>query len=77
MPQLGPVGTLVDQASPSNVIVPKIVTTTVSRGDSLWRLSRLSYGAGTRYAIIYKANREHIRNPDLIYPGQIFVLPTR
>jgi nucleoid-associated protein YgaU len=56
---------------------PPIATTTVSRGDSLWRLSRDAYGAGTRYAVIYKANREQIRNPNLIYPGQIFVLPTR
>jgi nucleoid-associated protein YgaU len=63
--------------SPSTVVVPKITTTTVSRGDSLWRISRQSYGAGTRYAVIYKANREQIRNPNLIYPGQIFVIPTR
>jgi nucleoid-associated protein YgaU len=62
---------------PSTVVVPKIATTTVSRGDSLWRLSHLTYGAGTRYAVIYKANREQIRNPNLIYPGQIFVLPAR
>ena len=62
---------------PSAVVVPKITTTTVSRGDSLWRLSQLSYGAGTRYAVIYKANRGQIRNPNLIYPGQVFVLPTR
>lgn len=62
---------------PSTVVVPKIATTTVSRGDSLWRISHLAYGAGTRYAVIYKANREQIRNPNLIYPGQIFVLPTR
>ena len=51
------------------MVVPKITTTTVSRGDSLWRLSQVSYGAGTRYAVIYKANREQIRNPNLIYPG--------
>lgn len=63
--------------SPSNVIVPKIATTTVTRGDSLWRLSRLSYGAGTRYAVIYKANREQIRNPNLIYPGQVLVVPAQ
>ena len=63
--------------SPSTVVVPKIATTTVSRGDTLWRLSRDTYGAGTRYAVIYKANREQIRNPNLIYPGQIFVLPTQ
>jgi nucleoid-associated protein YgaU len=59
------------------VVVPKIATTTVSRGDSLWRISRLAYGAGTRYAVLYRANREQIRNPNLIYPGQVFVLPSR
>jgi len=78
-PQLATAGTTVPApaTSPSTVVVPKIATTTVSRGDSLWRLSHLTYGAGTRYAVIYKANREQIRNPNLIYPGQIFVLPTR
>ena len=68
---------LPDAASPSAVVVPKIATTTVSRGDSLWRISRLTYGAGTRYAVVYRANREQIRNPNLIYPGQVFVLPKR
>jgi nucleoid-associated protein YgaU len=68
---------LPDGGSPSAVVVPKIATTTVSRGDSLWRISRLTYGAGTRYAGIYKANREQIRNPNLIHPGQIFVLPAQ
>src|SRR5882672_6331758 len=78
-PQLAAAGATVlpDGGSPSAVVVPKIATTTVSRGDSLWRISRLTYGAGTRYAVIYKANREQIRNPNLIHPGQIFVLPTR
>jgi nucleoid-associated protein YgaU len=64
-------------ASSSTVVVPKIATTTVSRGDSLWRISRLAYGAGTRYAVLYRANRDQIRNPNLIYPGQVFVLPSR
>jgi nucleoid-associated protein YgaU len=78
-PQLAPVMATVlpDGGSRSTVVVPKIATTTVSRGDSLWRLSRHTYGVGTRYAVIYKANREHIRNPNLIHPGQIFVLPAR
>jgi nucleoid-associated protein YgaU len=66
-----------ENGSPSAVVVPKIATTTVSRGDSLWRISRLTYGAGTRYAVLYRANRDQIRNPDLIYPGQVFVLPRR
>jgi len=68
---------LPDGGSPSPVVVPKIATTTVSRGDSLWRISRLTYGAGTRYAVIYQANRRQIRNQNLIYPGQVFVVPTR
>jgi len=68
---------LPDGGAPSTVVVPKIATTTVSRGDSLWRLSRYAYGVGTRYAVIYKANREQIRNPNLIHPGQVFVLPAR
>ena len=80
-PQLAAAGgatVLPDSGSPpSAVVVPKITTTTVSRGDSLWRLSQISYGAGTRYAVIYKANKGQIRNPNLIYPGQVFVLPAQ
>ena len=56
---------LPEGGSPSTLVVPKIATTTVSRGDSLWRLSRNTYGVGTRYAVIYNANRKQIRNPNL------------
>jgi D-isomer specific 2-hydroxyacid dehydrogenase, NAD binding domain len=41
------------------------------------RISRVTYGAGLRYAVVYKANRDQIRNPNRIYPGQIFVLPMK
>jgi nucleoid-associated protein YgaU len=75
-PQLAAAGnTVVPDSSRSTVVVPKITTTTVSRGDSLWRLSHATYGAGTRYAVIYNANKGQIRNPNLIYPGQVFVIP--
>lgn len=70
-------GTGMSGGSSSTVVVPRISTTTVSRGDSLWRLSQLTYGAGTRYAVIYKANKEQIRNPNMIYPGQILVMPAK
>ena len=50
-------------------------TKVVSRGDSLWLISRLAYGDGMRYALIFNANRDRIRNPNRIYPGQTFVLP--
>jgi nucleoid-associated protein YgaU len=47
----------------------------VQRGNTLWRIARRTYGAGIRYLIIYSANSGKIRNPDRIYPGQVFRLP--
>ncbi len=47
----------------------------VQPGNSLWRIARRIYGDGVRYSIIYAANAGQIRNPDLIYPGQIFHTP--
>lgn len=67
-------GALAKQDS-SHVVVPHVQTVRVDRGDSLWRISRRIYGQGVRYTIIYDANQTQIRNPDRIYPGQLFVLP--
>ena len=47
----------------------------VQPGQSLWRLARTAYGSGVRYTVIYLANREQIRDPRLIYPGQAFSVP--
>jgi nucleoid-associated protein YgaU len=47
----------------------------VQPGNSLWRIARRSYGEGQLYAVIYEANREQIRDADLIYPGQVFAVP--
>jgi nucleoid-associated protein YgaU len=47
----------------------------VQPGNSLWRMARRNYGSGWQYSVIYEANKEQIRNPDLIYPGQVFKLP--
>jgi nucleoid-associated protein YgaU len=47
----------------------------VQRGNSLWRIAQHAYGAGTRYVVIYSANPVQIRNPDKIYPGQVFKIP--
>lgn len=49
----------------------------VTRGDSLWLISRRAYGDGLSYALIYNANRDKIHNPDRIYPGQTFVVPRK
>lgn len=64
-----------DPGDGSHVVVPEVRTVRVDRGDSLWRISRRIYGSGVRYTVIYDANQEQIRNPDRIYPGQLFVLP--
>jgi hypothetical protein len=47
----------------------------VVRGDNLWNIARAHYGEGWRYTVIFDANKSQIRDPDLIYPGQIFSLP--
>ncbi len=47
----------------------------VQPGDSLWRIAQDRYGSGRRYMVIYAANAERIRDPDLIYPGQVFATP--
>ncbi len=47
----------------------------VQPGNSLWRIARRAYGRGAQYTIIYAANASQIRNPDLIYPGQILDVP--
>ena len=61
----------------SPAVAPRNLTKVVSRGDSLWRISRIAYGDGTRYAIVYRANRDRIRDPNLSHPGQILVLPIK
>lgn len=47
----------------------------IRKGDNLWRISRRLYGDGIRYTTIYQANKGQIRDPDLIYPGQVFLTP--
>ena len=47
----------------------------IQPGNNLWRISRVIYGRGIRYSVIYQANKDQIRNPSLIYPGQIFTTP--
>ena len=69
----GPAATL--PAAEGRVVVPEINTAIVVRGETLWRISKRVYGQGLRYTVIYGANTPQIRNPDLIYPGQLFVLP--
>lgn len=50
-------------------------TYTVKRGDCLWNIAKRFYGNGAKYTKIYDANTNKIANPNLIYPGQVFVIP--
>ena len=65
-----------ERALPSDVVL-RGGHVVVQPGNSLWRISRAVYGEGVRYTVIYEANAEQIRDPDLIYPGQIFDVPNR
>ena len=81
----------VDQVDDSGTVVARVETpfsradlaaedfaqgaVVVQPGNSLWRIARRVYGQGVRYSVIYQANDDQIRDPDLIYPGQIFTIP--
>jgi nucleoid-associated protein YgaU len=47
----------------------------IQPGNSLWRVSRVIYGKGIKYTVIFDANRDQIRDANKIYPGQIFAAP--
>ena len=64
-----------DKDASSSAVAHATSSKIVSRGDSLWRISHIIYGDGSRYALVYRANRDRIRDPNLIYPGQTLVLP--
>jgi nucleoid-associated protein YgaU len=71
-------GTSVAANNPAaNPVIPEISAATVTRGDSLWRISRRHLGKGMRYTVIYEANSSQIRNPNLIYAGQVLVMPQK
>ena len=56
-------------------LVPVDGSVIIRRGDTLWQISRRTYGRGIRYTTIYLANTSQIRNPHMIFPGQVFRLP--
>ena len=63
-------GQITDTASPARINV-----ITVQPGNTLWAISRERYGRGILYVQVFDANKDKIRDPNLIYPGQIFDLP--
>lgn len=54
---------------------PKTKSYTVKKGDCLWNIAKKYYGNGAQYTKIYNANKGKIKNPNLIYPGQVLTIP--
>ena len=65
------------QALDEWVEAPTVISYTVVKGDCLWNIAKKKehYGNGFAWPVIYKANRDKIKNPDLIYPKQEFSIP--
>jgi nucleoid-associated protein YgaU len=61
--------------SPADPVIQSVQTKRVVTGHTLWALSKSYYGDPTRYPAIVEANRAQIHNPNVIYPGQVFVVP--
>lgn len=53
----------------------KVAVATVQPGATLWAIAEQTFGAGILYVKVFEANRDSIRDPDLIYPGQVFRIP--
>ncbi|RIL10452.1 hypothetical protein DCC79_07970 [bacterium] len=52
-------------------------TYTVQRGDTLSHIAQRMLGRAGRWPEIFEANKDKIKNPNLIYPGQVLVLPPK
>ncbi len=65
-----PVRAVEDPPKPANQ------TYTVVKGDCLWNIAKKFYGNGSKYTVIYNANTDKIKNPNLIYPGQVLTIPS-
>jgi len=59
----------------TTVPAQQVTAVTVQPGSTLWAIARDRYGDGMLYVRVFEANRDNIRNPDLIYPGQVFTVP--
>ena len=69
------VGTDAAAPRPADASAARLSVITVQPGNTLWGIASGAYGDGVLYVRLFDANRGQIRNPDLIYPGQVFTIP--
>jgi nucleoid-associated protein YgaU len=73
-----PIADFSDVQSGSSSTAPSAnpTTYTVKSGDSLSKIAKHLYGDADKWHAIYEANRDKIKNPDLIHPGEVLTLPS-
>jgi nucleoid-associated protein YgaU len=62
-------------ADPAPAASPGTITITVQPGFTLWAIAEESFGSGILYVLVFEANKDKIKDPDLIYPGQVLSVP--
>lgn len=68
-------GTTAEQPAAATPAKPKEGRVVIQPGNNLWRISRVLYGDGSKFTMLYEANKDQIRDPNRIYPGQVFKTP--
>jgi nucleoid-associated protein YgaU len=63
------------QAKPQPPAQPEAATYVVAKGDTLSKIAQHQYGKASAWRRIFEANQDLIKNPDLIYPGQVLKIP--
>ncbi|KEO56280.1 LysM peptidoglycan-binding domain-containing protein [Thioclava pacifica] len=71
----GPAGAEAQAVSQAGGAGDAVKVVQIVEGNTLWAIAREVYGDGVLYVRVFDANRDQIRNPDLIYPGQVFTIP--
>ena len=73
---VAPVVAVAKKEEPAPAVNPKSNGThVVQSGDTLWAIAKKYYGNGSQYTKIFNANKDKIKNPNLIYPGQVLTIP--
>ena len=71
----GDTGTAAASPADASGKLPQVQTVIIKKGDNLWTIARDTWGRGITWSTLYQANKDQIRNPHWIYPGQVFIMP--